>query len=347
MTFKIGQQVVINPELSRKTMESMPDAGREAWRYQIIGTVQEMDVDRQTATVYFERYGTFEISQKSLVDLNEQVAKALHLNSHVKIGDRIAINPAAVAGDMGMDSTALQTVQRLGAVGEVIELNDDRSAMVQFKSHGTFHINTFVLRTITAPTSLRRLWDSTMALYDRFSLTRYTTPPPQRRKVLMEEVGELIEASALLERDSSSVRIRLFTEELADVLVTALGLAQAHGVEMEDIERACEAVAEKNDAKTTNTHHLINGKITRKSASMPRVSAPVLESTIPVGFYITDASGTRMRDGNDEEFVVASEDEARGVIGYYFETGYGDKFIIVNKETRAKMVVEREADGDE
>lgn len=106
--------------------------------------------------------------------------------------------------------------------------------------------------------ALTRLFISTTALYARFGLTARSTPPEQRRKFLMEEVGELIADSATHERGC-------MTEEAADVIVTVLGLLQSHGVTLAEINAACELVALKNDSKTTDTHELMNGKITRKA----------------------------------------------------------------------------------
>lgn len=111
--------------------------------------------------------------------------------------------------------------------------------------------------------ALDHLWQSTSDLYERFGLSPSSTPPKSRRKFFMEEVGELIEASAL-EEDLPGHRQNGLCEEAADVIVTTLGLLQAHGVALHELEAAIQAVVDKNDAKTLDTHALVDGKITRK-----------------------------------------------------------------------------------
>lgn len=118
--------------------------------------------------------------------------------------------------------------------------------------------------------ALKLLDASTAALYERFDLDADSTPPEKRRKFLMEEVGELVVASALLEvpicfgGEAPPVEDWDVANEAADVIVTVLGLCQSHGITLAEIEAACERVAAKNDAKTPETHALVNGKISRK-----------------------------------------------------------------------------------
>lgn len=109
------------------------------------------------------------------------------------------------------------------------------------------------------------LWASTEALYERFGLDAATTPPSKRRRIFMEEVTELLEESAW--DDASHPTARRTAEvcnEAADVVVTVMGLLQAHGIYFDELESAIDRIINKNNAKTDATHALVNGKITRK-----------------------------------------------------------------------------------
>lgn len=115
--------------------------------------------------------------------------------------------------------------------------------------------------------ALERLWDSTAALYERFGLDTETTPPSKRRRIFMEEVAELLEESAWDDASHpSSRRSYEVCSEAADVVVTVMGLLQAHDVKLEDFAASMERIAAKNDAKTADTHLMANGKITRKAS---------------------------------------------------------------------------------
>lgn len=82
----------------------------------------------------------------------------------------------------------------------------------------------------------------------------------------MEEVGELIEASVIDDEYSDfESQTHAVKKEALDVVVTVMGLLQAHGVTWEYVEWTANEVAKKNDAKTLDTHELVNGKITRKA----------------------------------------------------------------------------------
>ena len=49
------------------------------------------------------------------------------------------------------------------------------------------------------------------------------------------------------------------------MIVTALGVCFAQGLTVDEIIEAVYKVADKNDAKTHDTHHLKDGKIRRKA----------------------------------------------------------------------------------
>jgi NTP pyrophosphatase (non-canonical NTP hydrolase) len=103
---------------------------------------------------------------------------------------------------------------------------------------------------------VRRLAVSTQAFYNRFDVT---PAAEDAIRVFQEEVRELIEA--VRQRDA----ITHIGEEAADVIVTVLGVCFAAGLNIDDLIQQIEVVMRKNDAKTTNTHAVIEGKIRRKN----------------------------------------------------------------------------------
>lgn len=103
---------------------------------------------------------------------------------------------------------------------------------------------------------LRRLAASTQAFYDRFGVNPVAEDAIH---VFEEEVRELIDA--VRQRDDTAH----MGEEAADVIVTVLGVCFAAGLNIEDVIRQIEAVIRKNDAKTFETHAVIDGKIRRKT----------------------------------------------------------------------------------
>lgn len=114
------------------------------------------------------------------------------------------------------------------------------------------------------------LWESTYRFLTRFSA--HNTAPKSRQRHFMEEVTELLQASGTLEffqtshfaePDEGRVRDNLL-EEAADVIVTTQNICMAHGIRFEELEDAMRRVAQKNDAKTRETHQVVGGKITRK-----------------------------------------------------------------------------------
>jgi NTP pyrophosphatase (non-canonical NTP hydrolase) len=110
----------------------------------------------------------------------------------------------------------------------------------------------------TQPTdSLRDLAHSTYDFYRRFNVT-----PTQSDSIMNfeEEVHELIEAvHAGTDPDH-------IAEEAADVMVTAIGVCQSAGVDIEQIIERVYFVIAKNNAKTHETHVHKDGKIRRRSS---------------------------------------------------------------------------------
>ncbi len=105
--------------------------------------------------------------------------------------------------------------------------------------------------------ALRDLAQSTADFYARFGVV------PERENAIMnfeEEVRELIEAA----RTGSN--LDHIAEESADVLVTALGVCFASGIDVNRIIQQVYAVIAKNDAKTHETHVVHTGKIRRRSS---------------------------------------------------------------------------------
>lgn len=103
--------------------------------------------------------------------------------------------------------------------------------------------------------ALRDLASSTLAFYARFD---YTPDPQSTLTNFNEEVYELVEAA--LHDDKAHT-----AEECADVIVTALGVCFAQGLTVDEIIAAVYKVADKNDAKTHETHVLRDGKIRRRT----------------------------------------------------------------------------------
>lgn len=105
--------------------------------------------------------------------------------------------------------------------------------------------------------SLRDLAHSTYNFYQRFNVT---PTPADAVMNFEEEVRELIEA-AQQGKDADHI-----AEEAADVMVTAIGLCQSVGVDIEQIIARVYFVIAKNDSKTHETHVHVDGKIRRRSS---------------------------------------------------------------------------------
>lgn len=109
--------------------------------------------------------------------------------------------------------------------------------------------------------TLLRLWQSTTALYERFSVA---PEMENTRRVLMEEVLEFITEHVIhaVDQDNDAN----VTIEAADVLVTLLG-ALMPVTTLGAFEAAIERVIAKNNAKTLETHEVnSSGKIARKAS---------------------------------------------------------------------------------
>lgn len=98
------------------------------------------------------------------------------------------------------------------------------------------------------------LWQSTDGLYSRFDLQ------PTREAVtrkLLEEVAEAVTAMF----ENSDLKL---SEEIADVMVCLMGLAQREGLTLYAIQSAMYGVACKNNSKTDDTHEVRGGTICRR-----------------------------------------------------------------------------------
>lgn len=109
--------------------------------------------------------------------------------------------------------------------------------------------------------SLSALLDSTRALHERFGVP-FRVDIAER--LVAEEFRELMRESVLCDADWYDGDKSPLSCEAVDLFVVTLGLLQAHGVSDDDLAEAIAAVIAKNDAKTTATHELVNGKITRR-----------------------------------------------------------------------------------
>lgn len=108
------------------------------------------------------------------------------------------------------------------------------------------------------PDPLRDLAHSTYNFYQRFNVT---PTPLDAIMNFEEEVRELIEAA---KQGTDSHHI---AEEAADVMVTAIGVCQSVGVDIEQIISQVYYVIGKNNAKTHETHVHLDGKIRRRKPS--------------------------------------------------------------------------------
>ncbi len=107
--------------------------------------------------------------------------------------------------------------------------------------------------------AFRDLAQGTLDFYARFDFT----PTVENMTMnFQEEARELVEAAREDDLDHTA-------EEAADVMVTAMGLCFAAGVDVERLIKQVYAVIEKNDRKTHDTHILRDGKIRRRSSIMP------------------------------------------------------------------------------
>ncbi|MCZ2097412.1 MAG: hypothetical protein LC121_14345 [Anaerolineae bacterium] len=105
--------------------------------------------------------------------------------------------------------------------------------------------------------ALRDLARSTADFYARFGVQPKLDDTIQN---FQEEVRELIEAAC------NGSDLDHIAEESADVLVTAIGVCFARGVDVDRLVEQVYAVIAKNDAKTHDTHVYHDGKIRRRSS---------------------------------------------------------------------------------
>lgn len=111
---------------------------------------------------------------------------------------------------------------------------------------------------LTQADALTRLWQSSAGLYRRFSMPAPDTKAQLR--VFAEEAYEFTEATLCPEGFGENV-----VEEGVDVIVTLMGVLMSRGVALYTLTQAMERVAQKNDSKTHETHHInSNGKIARR-----------------------------------------------------------------------------------
>lgn len=104
--------------------------------------------------------------------------------------------------------------------------------------------------------TLHDLIHSTVDLYERFGRTFNLAA---QLPIFEEEVRELVEAAT---EGSDTHHI---AEEAGDVFVTAIGLALAAGATPEQLIAQAQLVAQKNNAKTHDTHYVNeHGKIARR-----------------------------------------------------------------------------------
>ena len=103
---------------------------------------------------------------------------------------------------------------------------------------------------------ITRLIVSTEALHERFGTAQ---GPFQAWRIMYEEMNEVLTAH----RDGDTEHTK---HELIDVLVTYIGLCRACGFDIDEVLRHAEAVAQKNDSKTQESHVVTSdGKIRRRA----------------------------------------------------------------------------------
>lgn len=102
---------------------------------------------------------------------------------------------------------------------------------------------------------LKSLWTSTHQLHRRFGVE---LTPRSRIDKFNEESIEFTEAAR------PSTEPDAVAEELADVIVTGIGVLMSLNIGVGKLEKAISAVIAKNNAKTNETHRVVNGKIVRR-----------------------------------------------------------------------------------
>ena len=104
--------------------------------------------------------------------------------------------------------------------------------------------------------SLSKIWQSTAYLHERFANVSYDNPLylTARWEKLAEEYREFTEAE-----DADDL-----CKEAVDVIVTLIGVLQARGIPLSQLEDGVNAVIAKNGAKTHETHKLEGFTIVRR-----------------------------------------------------------------------------------
>lgn len=113
--------------------------------------------------------------------------------------------------------------------------------------------------TVDNRSELHKLWDSTAAFHKRFGTMEEPDFEDAQMRVLFEEFYEFIDAMRKGYGQAS---------EFADFIVVGMGLLMASGYKLEQLQAAMTRVAEKNDAKTLETHAKDNkGKVAKREAT--------------------------------------------------------------------------------
>ena len=102
---------------------------------------------------------------------------------------------------------------------------------------------------------LKSLWISPRHLHRRFGVE---LTPRSRIDKFNEECLEFAEAAR------PSTAPDAVAEELVDVIVTGIGVLMSLGIAPSKLESAILAVIKKNDAKSDQTHRVVNNKIVRR-----------------------------------------------------------------------------------
>lgn len=102
---------------------------------------------------------------------------------------------------------------------------------------------------------LKKLWISSTDLLKRFNLA----PTPQVSFRKFQEECDEFEASVFDPDDTGDPLL-----EAADVLVTVVNCVYGLGYTYDQLEAAVGKVCAKNDSKSWQSHHIVNGTIERK-----------------------------------------------------------------------------------
>ncbi len=106
--------------------------------------------------------------------------------------------------------------------------------------------------------AIEELVKSTHSLHQRFNIPEYidldSNDMNNRLRIQIEEIGELARAISYENKEE-------ILSESVDIAVVAIGTLLLLGGK---VIPAIESVVKKNNSKTNDTHHLIDGKIIRK-----------------------------------------------------------------------------------